>query len=154
MAAHHHPHIHTAATHHSPVEKSPIHAKATFPLHDVEIYPPIGIARVGNSRLESLDHGWFYGPEIPGHFEEPKGGFKDEHGAVKRQVKFFLSPATFNDLIFNLVRPLDSEFMELTRTVKLLKSIKRAVMSSFGKFKSRTRKPLGTLSWVDRNFSS
>lgn len=66
-----------------------VHQPAVFPLHDVEIYPPIGIARVGNSRLESLDHGWFYGPENPGHFDEPKGGFKDEHGAVKRQVKFF-----------------------------------------------------------------
>ena len=78
----------------------PVEAKATFPLHNVEIYPPIGIARVGNSRLESLDHGWFYGPENPGHFDEPKGGFKDEHGAVKRQVKFFFPPpVTFQDLL-------------------------------------------------------
>jgi len=87
----HHP------AHHSPVEKSPIQDKATFPLHDVEIYPPIGIARVGNSRLESLDHGWFYGPEIPGHFEEPKGGFKDEHGAVKRQAARFRVYGTNKD---------------------------------------------------------
>ena len=87
--------------HHHSVEKSPSHAK--FPLHNVEIYPPIGIARVGNSRLDSLDHGWFYGPENPGHFDEPKGGFKDEHGAVKRQVKFpHPLPATFNNLIFKL----------------------------------------------------
>ena len=73
---------------HSP--QSPHHAThhAKFPLHNVEIYPPIGIARVGNSRLDALDRGWFYGPENPGHFDEPKGGFKDEHGAVKRQVKF------------------------------------------------------------------
>ena len=71
-----------------------------FPLHNVNIYPPIGIARVGNSRLESLDDGWFYGPENPGHFDEPKGGFKDEHGAVKRQVKFFFPPpVTLHDLI-------------------------------------------------------
>ena len=62
----------------------------TFPLQDVGIYPPIGIARVGNSRLADLDEGWFYGPEIPGYFEEPKGGFKDKDGAVKRQVKFDL----------------------------------------------------------------
>lgn len=71
--------------------------EATFPLHDVAIYPPIGIARVGNSRLEDLDQGWFYGPEIPGRFDEPKGGFKDKNGAVKRQVKNF--SATFHDLI-------------------------------------------------------
>ena len=72
----------------------PVEAKTTFPLHNVEIYPPIGIARVGNSRLESMDHGWFYGPENPGQFDEPKGGFKDEHGAVKRQVKFPQSHST------------------------------------------------------------
>jgi hypothetical protein len=66
-----------------------------FPLHDVGIYPPIGIARVGNSRLQALDHGWFYGPEVPGHFDEPKGGFKDQHGAVKRQVEFDFSFTRF-----------------------------------------------------------
>ena len=57
-----------------------------YPLDNVQIYPPIGIARVGNSHL---DDGWFYGPEIPGYFEEPQGGFKDHTGAVKRQVKGF-----------------------------------------------------------------
>jgi hypothetical protein len=91
MAHHHTSHHHPLA-----VEKSPIHEKATFPLHDVEIYPPIGIARVGNSRLESLDHGWFYGPETPGHFDEPKGGFKDKHGAVKRQV----TPPSYTSTIY------------------------------------------------------
>jgi len=57
----------------------------SFPWHSVQIYPPIGIARVGNSLS---DDGWFYGPEVPGYFAEPKGGFKDRHGAVKRQVNF------------------------------------------------------------------
>ena len=63
--------------------------QSKFPLHNVNIYPPIGIARVGNSLL---DDGWFYGPENPGHFDEPEGGFKDKHGAVKRQVKFLFFP--------------------------------------------------------------
>lgn len=49
----------------------------------LRIYPPIGFARVGNS---TLDDGWFYGPEVPGYFEEPQNGFKDINGAVKRQV--------------------------------------------------------------------
>jgi L-Lysine epsilon oxidase N-terminal len=53
-------------------------------IHTVRIFPPIGIARVGNS-VEN--NGWFYGPEVPGRFDEPEGGFKDVHGAVKRQVK-------------------------------------------------------------------
>lgn len=47
----------------------------------VQIYPPIGISRVGNSET-----GWFYGPEIPGRIDTPDGGFKDPNGAVKRQV--------------------------------------------------------------------
>ncbi|KIJ40737.1 hypothetical protein M422DRAFT_32162 [Sphaerobolus stellatus SS14] len=50
----------------------------------VRIYPPIGIARVGNSK-----DGWFYGPEIPGRFDMPDGGFKDALGAVKRQAARF-----------------------------------------------------------------
>ena len=49
----------------------------------VRIYPPIGIARVGNSKEKD---GWFYGPEIPGRVEAPDDGFKDDKGAVKRQV--------------------------------------------------------------------
>jgi L-Lysine epsilon oxidase N-terminal len=47
----------------------------------IRIYPPIGIARVGNSK-----DGWYIGPEVPGRFDEPVGGFKDAQGAVKRQV--------------------------------------------------------------------
>jgi hypothetical protein len=53
-------------------------------IHTVRIFPSIGIARVGNSIHKN---GWFYGPEVPGRFDEPEGGFKDTHGAVKRQVK-------------------------------------------------------------------
>jgi hypothetical protein len=52
-------------------------------IQTVRIYPPIGIARVGNSVDKD---GWFYGPEAPGRFDEPTGGFKDAQGAVKRQV--------------------------------------------------------------------
>lgn len=57
-------------------------------IFSVSIYPPIGIARVGNS---VDDNGWFYGPEVPGRFDEPPGGFKDAHGAVKRQVYMSLT---------------------------------------------------------------
>jgi len=65
---------------------------AEFPWDNVKIYPPIGIARVGNS---DLDDGWFYGPEVPGYFEEPKDGFKDKSGAVKRQVMHSDLPGVF-----------------------------------------------------------
>jgi len=50
----------------------------------IRIYPPIGIARVGNSK-----DGWYIGPEVPGRFDEPVGGFKDAQGAVKRQVSVY-----------------------------------------------------------------
>ena len=71
-----------------------------LPLTDFTIFPPIGIARVGNS-----PDGWFYGPEIPDrlyatppppenpdYYREP-AFFKDDNGAIKRQVKFFFSPS-------------------------------------------------------------
>lgn len=52
----------------------------------IGIYPPIGFARVGNSTEANIGEGWYYGPEVPGRYDEPPGGFKDVHGAVKRQV--------------------------------------------------------------------
>lgn len=53
-------------------------------IRSVRIHPPIGIARVGNSKESD---GWFYGPEIPGRIDPPQGGFKDKNGAIKRQVR-------------------------------------------------------------------
>ncbi|KAF9483975.1 hypothetical protein BDN70DRAFT_954169 [Pholiota conissans] len=55
----------------------------------VGIYPPIGIARVGNSTEPNIGDGWYYGPEVPGRYDEPPGGFKDTTGAVKRQAARF-----------------------------------------------------------------
>ena len=49
-----------------------------------KIFPPIGIARVGNSPSE-----YFIGPEAPGHAPEPAGGFKDKQGRIKRQAARF-----------------------------------------------------------------
>jgi hypothetical protein len=54
-------------------------------ISSVRIYPSIGIARVGNSVDKD---GWFYGPEVPGRFDTPTGGFKDPNGAVKRQASW------------------------------------------------------------------
>src|ERR1017187_4294735 len=44
------------------------------------IHPAIGIARLGNSPDE-----YFIGPEIPGVYDFPKGGFRDESNRLKRQ---------------------------------------------------------------------
>lgn len=46
----------------------------------VKIYPPIGIARLGNSKTS-----FFVGPERPGERTAPAGGFKDARCAVRRQ---------------------------------------------------------------------
>lgn len=48
------------------------------------IYPPIGIARVGNSATE-----WYYGPEIPEPPAHPPGFYRDSTGALKREAARF-----------------------------------------------------------------
>jgi len=49
----------------------------------VSIYPPIGVARVGNSDE------YFLASDIPGVAPHPKGGFKDDEGRVKKQAVRF-----------------------------------------------------------------
>jgi hypothetical protein len=50
------------------------------------IYPAIGIARIGNS---TECDGYFIGPEIPDEPALPLGSYKDDAGALKRQVARF-----------------------------------------------------------------
>ncbi|HEX8492032.1 MAG TPA: LodA/GoxA family CTQ-dependent oxidase [Pyrinomonadaceae bacterium] len=50
----------------------------------IKIFPSIGIMRVGNSPDE-----YFIGPEIPGQYKLPEGGFKDAQCRVKRQAARF-----------------------------------------------------------------
>ena len=64
----------------------------------VEIFPPIGIARVGNSgtiageRRPQLAVEYFIGPEVPLSTAQPKRdpqtgySFRDSKGRIKRQV--------------------------------------------------------------------
>ena len=44
------------------------------------IHPAIGIARLGNSE----DDG-FIGPEVPGVYQFPEGGYRDSEGRLRRQ---------------------------------------------------------------------
>src|ERR1700676_712901 len=53
-------------------------------IRTARIHPAIGIARVGNAPLE-----YFVGPEIPGVYDFPKGGFRDESNRLKRQAARF-----------------------------------------------------------------
>jgi len=48
------------------------------------IFPPIGVARVGNSA-----DGWFIGPEVPDPEPAPRGFYRDDRGALKRQAARF-----------------------------------------------------------------
>ena len=50
---------------------------------EIRIFPSIGIARLGNSPE------FFIGPEIPGNFMPPPGGYKDGRCRVKRQAARF-----------------------------------------------------------------
>jgi len=50
----------------------------------VKIYPPIGVARLGNS-----PDGYFVGPERPNEVISPAGGFRDAGGLIKRQAARF-----------------------------------------------------------------
>ncbi|KAB8153648.1 hypothetical protein EZY14_010500 [Kordia sp. TARA_039_SRF] len=52
-------------------------------IKSVAIYPPIGIARIGNSDE------YYFAPDIPGVEITPKGGYKDGDGRVKKQVARF-----------------------------------------------------------------
>ncbi|HEX7645078.1 MAG TPA: LodA/GoxA family CTQ-dependent oxidase [Burkholderiaceae bacterium] len=49
-----------------------------------EIYPPIGIARVGNS-----PDGFYLGPEVPDPHPLPPGSYRDDAGKLKREAARF-----------------------------------------------------------------
>jgi hypothetical protein len=56
---------------------------STALIEKVAIYPPIGIARIGNSTE------YYLAPELPGQPAHAEGGFKDGTGRVKKQVARF-----------------------------------------------------------------
>lgn len=47
----------------------------------IAIFPPIGIARVGDSDIEC-----FLAPEVPGHTSPPVDKFRDANQKLRRQV--------------------------------------------------------------------
>jgi hypothetical protein len=72
-------------------------------IETIKIFPPIGIARLGNS-IDSLDAQgrpvlrfrdndepgeFFIGPEIPDDHTRPSGGYKDSQWRIKRQAARF-----------------------------------------------------------------
>ncbi len=49
----------------------------------LRIHPAIGIARIGNSNE------YFYGPEVPGVYQFPKGGYRDGENRLKKEAARF-----------------------------------------------------------------
>lgn len=69
------------------------------------IYPPIGIARIGNAPDD-----YFYGPEVPGEVPDPPGGFKDADGRIKRQaVRFRVYGLTTTGEVVQEITAADAE---------------------------------------------
>lgn len=62
---------------------NPINMENLSQIKSVAIYPPLGIARVGNSDE------FFYASDVPGVEPTAAGGYKDSMGRVKKQVARF-----------------------------------------------------------------
>ena len=74
-------------------------------IKSIKIFPPIGVARLGNSR-----DGYFIGPEQPGDVALPAGGFRDAAGAIKRQAaRFHLFAFDENGKVVKELRADDAE---------------------------------------------
>jgi hypothetical protein len=81
-----------------------------------KIFPPVGIARVGDSED---DDGWFIGPEDPGRPPHKESGFsfRDSRGRIKRQAARF---RIFGfDSSGHVIRELTSDEAEITWSVTL-----------------------------------
>jgi L-lysine epsilon oxidase-like protein len=76
----------------------------------VKIYPPIGIARLGNSKDE-----YFIGPERPDEVIVPPGGFRDASGLIKRQAaRFHLFGYDENNTLVKEINIEDADTIEWT----------------------------------------
>ena len=99
----------------------------------VKIHPAIGIARLGNSPDE-----FFIGPEIPGIYPRPTGGYRDTQGRIKRQAaRFRLFGYDKNG---KTIREITAQEASITWTVTLAN--KKAEWIKFQGPKSRTNKKL------------
>jgi len=92
------------------VRPSPASAPAQAEIVSCAIHPAIGVARAGNS-----PDGYFLGPELPGVYPVPDGGYKDAVGRVKRQAARFRVYGL--DADGNVVRELTADDAEIVWTV-------------------------------------
>ncbi|KAG8908755.1 hypothetical protein FRB99_002993 [Tulasnella sp. 403] len=114
----------------------------------VDIYPPVAVARVGDSNE------WYIGPEIPGFEPLPEGGFRDAQHRIKRCApRFRLYAFDKDDKVLGEVTNDDTFKVEWTVHVANKKS---AWVRFRGQYGRQLRKPDGTPSepmepWILRN---
>jgi len=107
----------------------------------IKIHPAIGIARIGNSPTE-----FFVGPEIPGDYTPPDGGYRDAQGRIKRQAARFRLFAY--DARGKVIQEITAKEANITWTVDLANT--KAAWLKFQGRKSVTRKELRNGSVTDR----
>jgi hypothetical protein len=79
-------------------------------IQTIKIFPPIGVARLGNSR-----DAYFIGPEKPGDHVAPPGGYRDGEGAIKRQAaRFHLFAFDETGALIGELTPGDIDTLEWT----------------------------------------
>lgn len=77
----------------------------------VSIYPPIGIARIGNAPADQPSD-YYIAPEIPGQPAQVEGGYKDSQGRIKKQVvRFRIYGLNDND---EVIKELTADDAEIT----------------------------------------
>jgi len=108
------------------------------------IHPGIGIARLGNSKGEH-----FVGPEIPGVFDFPAGGYRDEKNCLKRQG------ARFRILGYDERDRFIGEITEADATIEWTVHIKntKAVARRFGGV-LLPDEPQRTAAWINKKGNS
>jgi L-Lysine epsilon oxidase N-terminal len=74
-----------------PSQNSTYAAVTTRSIASLEIFPPVGVARLGDSEKE-----YFFAPEVPGNINPPTpdGNFRDDKQKIRRQVASSIEPNT------------------------------------------------------------
>src|SRR5499433_4364786 len=109
-----------------------------------KIFPPIGVARIGNCPDDSTS-GFYVGPEIPGSVIVPTNGYKDAQGRVRRQAARFRIYGWENGVFMGEIT---SAVARITWTVELANT--KAAFNEFHGI-GRTNGPLRNASVTDRS---
>ncbi|WP_321473688.1 LodA/GoxA family CTQ-dependent oxidase [uncultured Paludibaculum sp.] len=109
-------------------------------IQTIKIFPPIGIARLGNSR-----DGYFIGPERPDEVVTPAGGFRDGTGLKRQAARFYLFAFDENG---HLVQEITSDDAEIKWTLHIANT---KAADQFFHPKTAQNAPLRNAGFHDRN---